>query len=41
MYGIFDSIGLISKTKPLSIEFGFGLGKQSAEHDSEGRYAED
>ena len=33
----FDSMGLISKTKPLSIEFGFGLGKESAEHDSEGR----
>ena len=30
-------MGLISKTKPLSVEFGFGLGKESAEHDSEGR----
>ena len=34
---LFDSIGLISKTKPLSIEFGFGLGEESAEHDTEGR----
>jgi len=33
----YSSIGLISKTKPLSVEFGFGLGKESAEHDSEGR----
>ena len=32
------SMGLISKTKPLSVEFGFNLGKESAEHDCEGRF---
>merc|ERR550525_501708 len=30
-------MGLISKTKPLSVEYGFNLGKESAEHDCEGR----
>jgi len=33
----YSSMGLISKTKPLSVEFGFGLDSESAEHDSEGR----
>ena len=32
------SMGLISKTKPLSVEYGFNLGKESAEHDCEGRF---
>jgi len=33
----YSSMGLISKTKPLSVEYGFNLGKESAEHDCEGR----
>lgn len=33
----YSSVGLISKIKPLSVEFGFGLADQSAEHDTEGR----
>jgi exodeoxyribonuclease III len=31
------SLGLLSKTKPISVEFGFGLGEAGAQHDCEGR----
>ena len=35
--GGYAGVGLLSKTKPLSVEFGFHNGKAGEEHDDEGR----
>jgi len=35
--GGYSSVGLLSKTKPVSVEFGFGEGGEEHNHDDEGR----